>query len=83
MDGYIKYQKECEACQRFGNLQLAHAGVLNSIVKPWQFRGWGLDFISEIHPRSSNGHQFILVAMDYFTKWTEAVPLRNRIHREV
>jgi transposase InsO family protein len=25
----------------------------------------------------------ILVAMDYFTKWTEAVPLRNMTHREV
>jgi hypothetical protein len=25
---------------------------MNSIV-PWLFRGWGLDFISEIHPKSS------------------------------
>jgi DnaJ-domain-containing protein 1 len=47
------------------------------------FRGWGLDFIGEIHPGSSQGHQFILVAMDYFTKWTETIPLRNMTHREV
>jgi transposase InsO family protein len=26
---------------------------------------------------------FILVATDYFTKWTKAVPLRNMTHREV
>jgi hypothetical protein len=62
MDDCIKYQKGCEACRRFGNIQLAHAGVMNSIVKLWPFRGWGLDFIGEIHSGSSKGHQFILVA---------------------
>jgi hypothetical protein len=75
--------KGCEECQRFGNIQLALAGVMNSIVKPCPFRGWGLDFIGEIHPGSSKGHRFILVAMDYFTNWTEVVPLRNMTHREV
>jgi hypothetical protein len=42
MDDCINYQKGCEACQRFGNIQLAPAGVMNSIVKPWPFRGWGI-----------------------------------------
>jgi hypothetical protein len=83
MDDCIKYQRGCEACQRFRNIQLATVDVMNSIVKPWPFRGWGLDFISEIHPGSSKGHWFILVATDYFTKCTEAVPLRNMTHQEV
>jgi hypothetical protein len=83
VDDCIKYQKGCEACQRFGNIQLAHVGVMNSIVKSWPFKGWGLDFIGEIHPRSSKSHRFILVATDYFTKWTEAVSLRNITHQEV
>jgi hypothetical protein len=83
MDDCIKYQRGCEACERFGNIQLAPVGVMNSILKPWPFRGWGLDFISEIHPGSSKGHRFILVSKDYFTKWFEAVPLRNMTHREV
>jgi hypothetical protein len=83
MDDYIKYQKGCETCKKFGNIQLAPASVMNPIVKSWPFRGWGLDFIREIHPGSYKGHQFILVAMDYFTKWTEAVPLRNMTHQEV
>jgi transposase InsO family protein len=52
-------------------------------VKPWPFRGWGLDFISEIRPGSYKGHRFILVATDYFTKWTEEVPLWNMTHRVV
>jgi hypothetical protein len=40
------------------------------------------DFISEIHLGSSTGHRFIMVAMDYFTKWTKAVLLRNMTHQE-
>jgi hypothetical protein len=83
MDDFIKYQSGCKVCQRFRNIQLAPAGVMNSIVKAWSFRGLGLDFIGEIHPGSSKGHRFILVATDYFTKWTEAVPLRNMTHLEV
>jgi hypothetical protein len=59
MDDCIKYQKGCEAHQKFWNIQLASASVMNQ---------WGLDFIGEIHPRSSKGHRFILVATDYFTK---------------
>ena len=43
----------------------------------------GLDFIGQINPPSSKGHRFVLVATDYFTKWTEAVPLKNMTHREV
>jgi transposase InsO family protein len=47
------------------------------------FQGWGLNFIGEIHPSSSKGHQFMLVVIDYFTKWTEAVALKNMTHIEV
>ncbi|XP_073267147.1 uncharacterized protein [Populus alba] len=33
---------------------------------------WGLDVIGPVNPKASNGHRFILVAIDYFTKWVEA-----------
>jgi hypothetical protein len=42
-----------------------------------------LDFIGDIHPSSSKGHRFVLVATDYFTKRTEVVALKNMTHREV
>ena len=42
-----------------------------------------MDFIGQINPPSSKGHRFVLVATDYFTKWTEAVPLKNMTHKEV
>jgi hypothetical protein len=83
MDDCIQFNRGCEACQRFGDIHVALASTLHPIIKPWPFRGWGVDFIGEIHPSSSKGHRFVLVATDYFTKWTEAVPLRNITHREV
>jgi hypothetical protein len=43
----------------------------------------GSGFIGKIHPSSSKGHCFVIVATDYFTKWIEAIPLKNMTHREV
>ena len=43
----------------------------------------GLDFIGQINHSSSKEHRFVLVAMDYFTKWTKIVTLKNMTHREV
>jgi hypothetical protein len=73
----FKYYKRCQVCHKFGDLQLVPAVELHPIIKPWPFREWGLDFIGEIHPSSSKGHRFVLVATDYFTKWTEVVALKN------
>jgi hypothetical protein len=77
------YYKGCEECQRFGNVQLVPTAMLHPIIKPWPFRCWGLDFIGQIHSPSSKGHRFVLVATNYFTKWTETVPLKNMTHKEV
>jgi hypothetical protein len=66
MDDCFKYFKGCEACQRFGDIQAAPASTMHLIMKPWPFRGWHLDFIGEIHPPSSKGHCFVLVATDLF-----------------
>ena len=41
---------------------------LNVLTAPWPFAMWGMDMINEIRPTASNGHRFILVAIDYFTK---------------
>ncbi|CAL0322726.1 unnamed protein product [Lupinus luteus] len=41
---------------------------LNVLSAPWPFSMWGMDVIGPIEPKASNGHRFILVAIDYFTK---------------
>ena len=56
---------------------------LYSFMEPWPFRGWVMDLIRKIYPASSKGHNFILVAIDYFTKWVEAVPLKKVEQKDV
>ena len=46
---------------------------LHALTSPWPFLVWGIDIIWNISPKSTSGHEFILVAIDYFTKWVEAV----------
>ena len=36
-----------------------------------------MDVIGPIELKASNGHRFILVAIDYFTKWVEAVTFKS------
>ncbi|RVW28405.1 Retrovirus-related Pol polyprotein from transposon 297 [Vitis vinifera] len=58
-----------------------HAGVFGphmgghmlarKIMRTGPFSVWGIDIIGKISLKSSNGHEFILVAIDYFTKWVE------------
>ncbi|XP_060212056.1 uncharacterized protein LOC132639634 [Lycium barbarum] len=42
------------------------------MTSPWPFAAWGMDVTGPIKPAASNKHNFILVAIDYFTKWVEA-----------
>jgi hypothetical protein len=79
----FRYYKGCEECQKHGDVQLVPTALLHPIIKPWPFRGWGLDFIGKIHPPSVKGHCFVIVATDYFAKWTESIPLKNMTHKEV
>lgn len=73
----IAHAKHCQECQRHGPIQRVPATPMQVIVKPWPFRLWAMDVIGMIYPPSSRGHRYILVATDYFTKWVEAVPLKD------
>lgn len=72
-----QYARGCQECQKHGPVQRVPAEELHSVVRPWPFRAWAMDVIDKIHPSSSRGHDFILVATDYFTKWVEAAAFKN------
>lgn len=59
-----------------GNYTLHLSILLVNHAAYWPFQMWWLDFIGSIHPFSSNRHKFILHAIEYFTKWVEAIPLQ-------
>ena len=73
-----EWVKKCHSCQYFkGRVQLAML-PLKLVVIEEPFQQWGLDFIGPIHPSSTAGHTHILMATDYFTKWVEAIPVKQR-----
>ena len=70
----LKFAKACDKCQRFANYVNSPAAPLTSLMSPWPFAMWGIDLIGEL-PKGKGGVKYAVVAVDYFTKWTEAEPL--------
>jgi hypothetical protein len=54
---------------------------LNHILVIEIFDCWGIDFMGPFPP--SFGFVYILVAIDYVSKWIEAIPSRNNDHKIV
>ncbi|KAM1830351.1 hypothetical protein ACFX14_023056 [Malus domestica] len=63
----------CDRCQRIGNISSRHQMPLNNILEVELFDVWGIDFMGPFP--SSYGKQYILVAVDYVSKWVEAIAL--------
>ena len=66
--------KKCDKCQRFGNVQRLPAERMITITSSWPFVQWRIDFINPL-PLGKSRVKFLLVAIDYFTKWVEAEAL--------
>ncbi|XP_033511228.1 uncharacterized protein [Nicotiana tomentosiformis] len=64
----ICYVQKCHQCQIHGDFIRVPLNELNVMGSPWLFNTWGMDVIGPIEPATSNGHRFILVVVDYFTK---------------
>jgi hypothetical protein len=47
LEDSFKYYKGCQACQRFRKIQMVPTSVMNPIIKPWPFRGWGMDYFTK------------------------------------
>ena len=73
--------KECNKCQRLGKISCRHMMPLNPILVVNLFDVWGIDFMGPFP--SSLGYLYILVGVDYVSKWVEAVPCRAADHRVV
>ncbi|KAL4346483.1 hypothetical protein GQ457_17G000070 [Hibiscus cannabinus] len=69
------YYKACDRCQRTGNIS-RNEMPLQYILEVELFDVWGIDFMGPFP--SSHGDLYILLAVDYVSKWVEAIAtLRN------
>ncbi|GFY87564.1 hypothetical protein Acr_05g0012030 [Actinidia rufa] len=68
------YVRMCNKCQLFSPLIHQPARDLSPFTSSWPFAQWGMDIVGFL-PRAPGNKRFLLVAIDYFTKWVEAEPL--------
>jgi len=54
--------------------QKAPPEELKSIYSPWPFHTWGIDILGPF-PLAIRQMKYLVVAIEYFTKWIEAEPV--------
>src|ERR1044072_7158624 len=67
----------CVACQKFTSRPNDPTSELKTIRLSWLLATWGLDMVGPLKKSSKGGRTHLLVAVDKFTKWIEAVPITN------
>ena len=65
------YISRCDACQRLGNISKRNEMPHNYILEVEVFDCSGVDFMGPLPPNYKN--EYILVAVDYVSKWVEAI----------
>ncbi|XP_027151870.1 uncharacterized protein LOC113751923 [Coffea eugenioides] len=66
----------CPSCQHHTPEHHQPTNFMVPITSPWPFEQWGTDIIGPF-PRATGGYAYIMVAIDYFTKWVETEALKS------
>jgi hypothetical protein len=70
-----RYVASCPECQRTANISQRNSMPLNYNLQIDIFDVWGIDFMGPF--KKSCGYEYILVMVDYVSKWVEAMPCRK------
>ena len=70
------HAKKCDACQRYARNDLHMDLPLYPTLPISLLEKWGIDYIGPIAPMSTKRNQYIIIAVEYLTKWTEAKPIK-------
>ncbi|RVW79268.1 Pol polyprotein [Vitis vinifera] len=73
--------RSCDRCQRLGKLIRRNQMPMNPILIVNLFDVWGIDFMGPFP--MSFGNSYILVGVDYVSKWVKAIPCKHNDHRVV
>jgi len=64
------YAQRCEQCQKHADWHHAPPKELLSIHSPWPFHTWGINILG-LFPMGIPQMKYLVVAIEYFTKWIE------------
>nr|GEV93551.1 hypothetical protein [Tanacetum cinerariifolium] len=82
MHEYAKKKVEkCDSCQIHAPVPRLPKTLMTSIMAPWPFYQWGMDILGLLPP-VRGGVKFVIMVIDYFTKWIEAKPLVRITRKE-
>ena len=70
-----QFVSTCDKCQRMGSISKRDEPPLQTILEVELFDIWGVDFIGPFPSSFSN--LYILLTVDYVSKWVEAIPTRT------
>ncbi|XP_031106330.1 uncharacterized protein LOC116010979 [Ipomoea triloba] len=70
------YARSCPTCQQFQTGPGRPATNYTPISSVIPFSRWGIDIVGAL-PMGSGKRKYVIVAVDYFTKWVEAEPLAS------
>ncbi|KAK6163933.1 hypothetical protein DH2020_000797 [Rehmannia glutinosa] len=70
-DCYL-YVQQCDRCQRMGNISRRYEMPMTNVIEVGLFNVWGIDFMGPFP--SSSGYQYILLVVEYVSRWVEAIP---------
>ena len=70
------YMKKCDQCQRYAPNIHQLGGVLNPLSSLWPYAQCDLDIMGPF-PKAARNKRWLLVGIDYFSKWVELEPLSN------
>lgn len=76
-----KFVEACDSCQHIENLSKIDEMKQNPIRQCEVFDVWGIDFVGPFS--TSNGNKYVLVAIDYVSKWVKAQALLTNDTRVV
>ena len=76
------YVKTCDKCQRFSNLIRQPLEELMPMTALWPFAQWGLDIMGPF-PTALRQQKFLVVGIDYFTKWVEVEALATITEKNI
>jgi hypothetical protein len=66
--------QKCENCQKCARDQKQPSSLTQLIQPTWPLQRWGLDLLGPLPPAQGN-LRYVVVAVEYFSKWIEAKPL--------